>query len=415
MYLTQLSLTNFRNYARLDRDMPRGPVLMVGGNAQGKTSLLEAVYFLATFVSFHATHERQLINLSAGREPLAVARIQAAFCRPEEGDIRGSLQVHRLEARIIQEENVNNGGPRVRKEVLLDGVKRKSSEVIGEFNAVLFLPQMLRVVEGSPEERRRYLNLALAQAVPYYAPALAVYSQVLSQRNALLKQLSERRSDPFNSAAQLSYWDEQLVRAGAQIMHARIHGVQELERQAARIHRDLTHSQEILRLVYQPSFEPLPARPGQYLLPLSTSVNRTGLSIEKIQQAFVECLARARVDEIARGVTTIGPHRDEVRFLGNGIDLGIYGSRGQARTAMLALKLAEVAWMKEKTGQWPVLLLDEVLAELDPTRRADLLTRLMVSEQTFLTTTDLDLFSTEFIRSATIWNIKEGQITEGKP
>jgi DNA replication and repair protein RecF len=113
MYLTHFSLTNFRNYARLDRDMPRGPVLIVGGNAQGKTSLLEAVYFLATFVSFHATHDRQLINLSAGREPLSVARIQATFCRPDEGDERGSPSARRLEARIIQEENGNNGGPRV--------------------------------------------------------------------------------------------------------------------------------------------------------------------------------------------------------------------------------------------------------------------------------------------------------------
>jgi DNA replication and repair protein RecF len=259
------------------------------------------------------------------------------------------------------------------------------------------------------------LNLAIVQVVPNYAPALAVYSQVLSQRNALLKQLSERQSDPLSSNAQLRYWDEQLVGVGAQIMHARIHALQELERRAAQTHRELTDSQEILRLVYQPSFEPLPARSGQYVLPLSTAVDRTGLSIEKIQQAFVEGLARIRGDEIARGVTTIGPHRDEVRFLGNGIDLGIYGSRGQARTAMLALKLAEMDWMKEKTGQWPVLLLDEVLAELDPTRRTDLLARLMECEQTFLTTTDLDLFSADFIDRATIWNVKEGQIIEAKP
>ena len=414
MYLTHLSLTNFRNYARLDRDMPRGPLLLVAGNAQGKTSLLEAVYFLATFVSFHATNDRQLINLPASAESLAVARIQAAFQYQQEDESKANSSTHRLEARIIQEENGGNGGLRVRKEILLDGVKRKSSEVIGKFNAVMFLPQMLRIVEGSPEERRRYINLALAQAIPYYAPTLSTYSQVLSQRNALLKQLSERRNDPHSAAAQLGFWDEQLAIAGAHLIYSRIHAIQELERLAAQIHRELTRNQEVMRLVYQPSFEPLPTRPGQYLLPLSTSVDRGGLSIEKIQVSFQDCLFRMRGEEITRGVTTIGPHRDELRFLGNGIDLGIFGSRGQARTAVLALKLAEVVWLKEKTGHWPVLLLDEVLAELDPIRRVDLLSRLLTSEQTLVTTTDLDQFSEEFLRTATIWNIQEGQISEGK-
>ena len=120
---------------------------------------------------------------------------------------------------------------------------------------------------------------------------------------------------------------------------------------------------------------------------------------------------RLRGEEIARGVTTIGPHRDELRFLSNGIDLGIYGSRGQARTAMLALKLAEVAWMQTKTGEWPVLLLDEVLAELDLPRRSDLLERLSQCEQALLTTTDLDLFSTGFVQQAKLWNVQGGRIT----
>ncbi|HEX7973124.1 MAG TPA: AAA family ATPase, partial [Anaerolineales bacterium] len=167
MHLTHLSLTNFRNFTRLDLDVPTGPVLLVGGNAQGKTSLLESIYFLATFVSFHATSDRQLINFLASREPLAVARIVADFNRSENGPLPSVS--HRMEVRIIQEANGFNGAPRLRKEVLLDGVKRKINEAVGEFNAVLFLPHMLRVVEGAPEERRRYLNLALAQVLPRYA------------------------------------------------------------------------------------------------------------------------------------------------------------------------------------------------------------------------------------------------------
>lgn len=138
------------------------------------------------------------------------------------------------------------------------------------------------------------------------------------------------------------------------------------------------------------------------------------MSLEKIHQGFLADLARLRSEEIARGVTTIGPHRDEMRFLGNGIDLGDFGSRGQARTAVLSMKLAEVAWMKGRTGRWPVLLLDEVLAELDPARRKDLLDRLASSEQALLTTTDLDLFHDEFVNRASLWQIQGGRLGEMK-
>lgn len=407
MHLTHLSLTNFRNYARLDLDVPTGPALLVGGNAQGKTSLLEAIYFLATFVSFHATSDRQLINFLASREPLAVARIVADFNRSENGPLPSIS--HHMEVRIIQETNGFNNALHLRKEVLLDGVKRKVNEAVGEFNAVLFLPHMLRVVEGSPEERRRYLNLALAQVLPRYAGAWSEYSRALTQRNALLKQLNERGGDP----QQLAFWDEQLAVSGALVIYARIHAVQELERIAARFHRELTRGQEVLRLDYQPAYDPLPQPTRQYALPLDAPVDRSNLALEKIQQGFMEALARMRNEEIARGITTIGPHRDELRFLGNGVDLGIYGSRGQARTAILSLKLAEVSWMKEKSGYWPVLLLDEVLAELDTERRADLLVRLLESEQALLTTTDLDLFPASFIQKSKIWQFQGGRLVNG--
>jgi DNA replication and repair protein RecF len=403
MRLTHLSLTNFRNFARLDIEVPHGPILLVGGNAQGKTSLLEAVYFTAAFTSFHATSDRQLINFLAAREPLAVARIVMDYCLENRPDKSG---VHRMEIRIIQEGNGGNGGSRVRKEILLDGVKKKVSEAIGSFNAVLFLPQMLRIVEGAPEERRRYLNLAMEQVIPNYADLLDAYQHALTQRNALLKLLSERGGD----TQQLNYWDEQLAISGAQIIYSRIHAILEIERFATSVHRELTRGQEVLRLVYQPAYDPFPQRPIQYALPIEAPINRSALGLEKIRNGLLDCLNQLRKDEIARGVTTTGPHRDELRFLGNGIDLGIFGSRGQARTAVLSLKLAEVAWMKEKTGFWPVLLLDEVLAELDTLRRQDLLTRLSQCEQALLTTTDLDLFSPDFVEAARLWHIQAGQL-----
>ncbi len=400
MYLKHLSLTNFRNFARLDLDVPRRAVLLVGSNAQGKTSLLEAIYFLATFTSFQTHTDRQLVNFHAMRETLAVARLVADYQRGQ--------RAHRIEVRVIVEA-VGALGQRARKEILLDGVKRASSEVIGHFNAVLFIPQMSQIIEGGPEDRRRYLNLALAQTIPSYAKTLSDYHATLTQRNALLKQLAERGGDQ----SQLEYWDKSLVNAGAQLILWRIQSIQEIERFAARTHLRLTRGKEVLRLAYDPAFDPLPRPNGQIALRLDTPLDRSTLELESIKRGFAEALKKLRYEEISRGVTTIGPHRDELRFLANGIDLGDYGSRGQIRTTILALKLAEVAWMKERTGEWPVILLDEVMAELDVERRADLLSALEETEQTLLTTTDLNLFAPEFAQNATLWRVDDGKVGMG--
>jgi DNA replication and repair protein RecF len=410
MRLTHLSLSNFRNFARLDLDVPSGPVVFVGSNAQGKTSLLEAVFYLAAFESFHATHDRQLVNFLSAREPLAVARIVAEFQRSEPD--AGRKKNHRMEVRLILEANSANGASRLRREVLVDGLPRKINEALANFNAVLFLPQMLQVVDGSPEDRRRYLNMALSQVYPQHAAALHEYNQVLSQRNALLKSLNERGTSARAAGGELAYWDERLCLYGAQVIHERIRAVLELESLATRQHHDLTRRQEVLRLDYRPAYDPLPQQPNQFILKLNTPADRSHISQEKIYQGFLKELESLRAEEIARGVTTTGPHRDELRFLYNGIDLGMYGSRGQVRTTMLSMKLAEVAWMKEKSGQWPVLLLDEVLAELDPDRRMDLLDRLAGSEQVLLTTTDLDLFSGSFLRLARLWRVDAGRVVE---
>lgn len=398
MYLTRLSLTNFRAFARLDMEVPRRTLLLVGDNAQGKTTILESIYYLATYTSFHAQNDRQLINFVASREPLVVGRLVAEY--------RSANRPHQMEVRLIQESAGTNGSTRMRKEILLDGVKRGVHEAMGAFTAVIFLPQMTRIIEGGPEERRRYLNLALSQTTPGYSQALSDYGQALSQRNALLKQLFERGGDP----EQLTYWDTLLTDRGALIIHARIAAIQELEQIAARIHHRLTHSEEILRLVYQPAYDPVPVPQGQFALPLQSPVNRAGYSQERIRQGFIEKLAEARREEIARGVTTLGPHRDEMRLLSNGIDLSDFGSRGQVRTALLALKLAEVTWIKNKTGEWPVLLLDEILAELDTQRRADLQTYLLEYEQTLLTTTDLSLFDPGFVQQGTVWQVEQGMV-----
>lgn len=401
MYLKHLSLTNFRSLTRLDAELPRRAVLLVGSNAQGKTSVLEAIYFLAAFTSFQTHADRQIVNFHEAKNPLAVTRLVADYQR-------GKTK-HRLEARLILEPTGING-QRLRREILLDGVKRHANDVIGHFNAVIFVPQMSQIIEGGPDERRRYLNLALAQAVPSYARVLGEYNHALTQRNALLKALNERSRD----ANQLQVWDEALVRLGAQIIMWRIQAVQEIERFASRIHHELTRGTEILRLAYQPAYDPLPKPELQLGLKLDTPIDRSALELDEIQKGFLVRLKTLQREEVARGVTTIGPHRDDLRFIINKADVSDYGSRGQLRTTLLALKLAEVEWMKERTGEWPVILLDEVMAELDVHRRADLLKYVNQEQQVLFTITDSNLFTPEFVEGADIWDVKDGVVQPRK-
>ena len=399
MHLTRLALTNFRIFSRLDLQFPKKIILLAGSNAQGKTTILEAVAYLANFSSFFAATDRQLLNFNLQPEPVLVGRIV--------GEYQRGLKSHTLEVRFIQEYNGNPNAPRFRKEILLDGIRKRMGEVYGQFNAVSFLPQMARIIEGSPSDRRQYLDDALSQAQPGYARHNADYTKALNQRNALLKILSERGGD----ARQLEVWDEMLARHGAEMMLARIQVLKELEDQAAPIHQQLTRGTEIFRLQYKPSYEPLPAPKGQLSLPVQTAVDRSQLSMEEIEAGFRKALHGAYREDISRGMTTLGPHRDEFRFIGNGIDLGDYGSRGQGRTALLSLKLAEVQWMRMRTGEWPVLLLDEIMAELDPERRSSLLAVLSQVEQALLTSTDPDMFPIEFTQNHEIWRVRDGLVS----
>jgi len=401
MYLKHLSLTNFRNFTRLDLDVPKQVVLLTGANAQGKTSVLEAIYFLAAFTSFQTHADRQIVNFNEAKSSLAVTRLVA--------DYQKARSKHRLEVRLILEPTGVNG-QRLRKEILLDNVKKSSNDAVGHFNAVVFVPQMSQIIEGAPDDRRRYMNLALAQSTPAYARVLSEYNQALTQRNALLKALSERGGN----SDQLEVWDDTLARLGSQLILWRIQAVQQIELLASRVHHELTHGSEILRLAYEPAYDPLPKPNGQMGLKIDTVIDRSSLELDEIQDGFRVRLGELRNEEIARGVTTIGPHRDDLRFLANNIDLGDYGSRGQIRTCLLALKLAEVNWMKERTGEWPVILLDEVMAELDLQRRADLLKYVGESEQVLFTTTDLKLFTPEFVEKAEVWNVEDGRIITGK-
>jgi DNA replication and repair protein RecF len=396
MHINRLSLTNFRNFARLEVEFPPGPTVLVGANAQGKTSLLEAIHYLTGAGASHASSDRQLINFLALKEAQPFARLV--------GEVNAHDRLHRLEVRLLLE---NNGTDRLSKEILINGLKKRQSDLAGHFNAVLFLPQDLEIIEGSPSRRRRFLDGTISQADPLYGSALSEYSKVLGQRNALLKSLYERTS----SNDQLDFWDEKLCTLGAEIIRGRILALSELERLAGPIHEKLTRSHETLRLDYAPSYDPLPQQDSQIELGLETAIDRTGFGAQSIFEGLHQALRDNRAEEIQRGMTLIGPHRDDFHFLANGLDLRQYGSRGQIRTAMLSAKLAEVDWIENKVGEPPVVLLDEVLAELDVTRRSDLLERLKLTHQTILTATDLSMFERDFVAGATRWKIHQGTLS----
>ncbi len=398
MHIEHLSLQNFRNYARLEVSLPKGAILLHGANAQGKTSLLEAIFYLATARSPYTTSDRQLINWNADNDVLSFARLTAEV-------VSSNQMMNRIEITLTQlVEGIN--GTRLAKEIRINGVSRRVMDLIGRVNVVMFLPQDLVLVEGPPAERRRYLNTTLCQTDAEYCSALALFEKVLGQRNALLKRIAEGDASPD----QLDYWNVQLTVAAGVIVSGRQRLLRELEVKARRIHDDLTGGVEGLELLYQPGFMATAQNSGQLSFDvLGLDLNRQ-LESDEIAAQYAERLAAMRQEEIGRGMTLSGPQRDELRLLVNGRDLGFYGSRGQARTAVMSLKLAEMEWMHETIGEWPVLLLDEVVAELDVDRRAYLLDRIAGVSQALLTTTEPDIFTESFLRDATRWHVHQGQI-----
>ncbi len=399
MQIDHLSLTNFRNYARLEFSLPAGcPILLYGDNAQGKTSALEAIYYLATSNSPYTTSDRQLIHWRTEGEPIPFARISAELSS------KGGA-FHQLDITLMLD--LTSGSPRFKKSVKLNNVEKRVMDVLGLLNVVLFLPQDLSLVEGSPNDRRRFMDTTLSQVDLDYYLALNEYEKILPQRNALLKRIADKRAH----AVELEYWDEQLASNGAIIIAGRQRFLRELEVKARDTHQALTGGRESLSIKYLPSILPTAANDNKQLSfdLLGLDLNRQ-LSPQEIKPQFLEQLLSRRREAIARGITVAGPHRDELRLFINERDCGLYGSRGQARTAVMALKFAELEWMRDQLGEYPLFLLDEVVAELDSKRRAFLLDRLDGVAQTLLTTTELDIFDADFLARAQVYQVANGQI-----
>lgn len=408
MRLRHLALSQFRCYRQLDLDLPAGPVVLVGRNAQGKTSLLEAIYALATSKAPQAVPDRQLIRWQAGQEEVwPFSRVQGLVERRD-----GDLSIEVLAA--WQAAETAGEAPRLVKRIRVNEVARRAMDLLGQFNVVLFSPEDLAIVAGAPAERRRYLDGLLCQVDPAYCRALARYNQVLGQRNQLLKLIRERRA----ASAELPFWDERLLQDGALILESRLRAVAGLERLAAGLHARVAEDGPPLGLVYRLSWQvgEEEAEPGAEALPGPAGSQGdggaavAGASAEALQAAFAAALEQSLPAQLARGLTLVGPHRDDLAFRVGEVDMRSYGSRGQQRSVALALRLAEARLMTERRGEDPVVLLDDVLSELDPGRRERLLGLLDGVEQSLLTTADLAVLPPAWLERATVLEVSAGRV-----
>ncbi len=357
MLLRRLQLRNHRNYGHLDLVPGPGINVFIGANGQGKTNLLEAVSMLALSSSPRAHREIELVGPVAPE-----SRIEAEV---EQGG-------NRLELAI----SLHVDGDRARRTIEVDGVRRRAYDLPGHFRVTLFWPDDLGLVKAGPDQRRRFLNQMLVQVEPGYARALAGLRRVLEQRNSLLKRMAAGEE----SADVLAAWDEELVRIGGEIARARAAAVLELQPDAARSHAEIAAG-ERLELRYQGPPEDL-----------------------------AEAVHNSLSEDLRRGTTSIGPHRDDLALLLNGQEARGFGSQGQQRTAVVSLKLAEASLVERRTGERPVLLLDDVLSELDGERRAALLRLVGGEGQVIITSVEAGPFPPELMSLARVWQVHQGRV-----
>lgn len=426
--LSRLVLTNFRNFQGLDLDLPPGVVVLFGANAQGKTTLLEAVYLLAIARSFRAENEREVVNFEAARQGQPalvggnlekngerVAVYVGYSCTPASALTSAqppdpaSFTASPGDQREIVEGNSAASEPTsgpasipasrpshslpysVRKEIRVNRVRRTAADLVGTVGAVLFNAEDIDLVQGPPAGRRRYLDILISQANPIYLKTLQRYLQVVRQRNRLLRLLREGRAEN----AELEFWDDRLVNEGSWLSNQRSGAIKLLGQFCADHHRDLGNPGEVLTLEHLPSVSAWPGKETP----------------EETQVRFREALAVRRQRELAAGSTMVGPHRDDFKLLVDGVDMGSFASRGQARTLALTLRLAEATYLSQVRQEEPIVLLDDVLSEMDADRRARVLEKIANYGQSLITTTDPEPVRRFFGDNATYMQVQGGEVS----
>ncbi len=363
MHIEKIHLRNYRNYETLTLDFSPKINVFIGENAQGKTNLLEAIYFMAVGKSFRTSKDGDLIEIE--KEGAYVKLLLS----------KNKDQQKRIEIGLDRSKN---------KKCKVNGVPLdRMSELLGTLNVVIFSPEDLQIIKQGPSQRRDFIDGDLSQITPKYHFLLNQYQKILKQRNQALKLKQYRKVD-------LEPWNMQLVQYGTEIIFYRREFIKGLSILTRLMHRKITREKENLKLIYQSS---VPLEKDQSPL--------------EIKSQFLKSLKEAEAEEINRGLTLIGPHRDDLEFEINGKDVKKYGSQGQQRTTVLSLKMAELELMKKETGEYPVLLLDDVMSELDENRQQDLLQSLK-NIQTFITSTSMD--SMEKIDEMNLYQVQGGKI-----
>ena len=357
MFIESVELLNFRNYGQLHIDFHEGTNVLYGDNAQGKTNILEAIYVCSTTKSHKGSKDKEIVRFGE-----------------DESHIKMMVRRDGIPYRIDMHLKKNKA-----KGVAVNGIPiKKASELFGIVNVIFFSPEDLNIIKNGPAERRRFIDLELCQLNKLYVYNLVQYNKVVVQRNKLLKELD------YNPALKetLEVWDYQLMQYGKELISMRTAFIKELNELIRDIHFHLSGEKEELLVQYEPNVT---------------------------EDTFEEALMKNQFQEIKQKMTLTGPHRDDLNFIVNGTDIRKYGSQGQQRTAALSLKLAEIELVKKTVKDYPILLLDDVLSELDSKRQEHLLSEIN-HIQTLITCTGLDEFVNSKFQMDKIFKIVEGTV-----
>ncbi len=374
MFIKTLKLKNFRNYCDLDLDFNSKKILIIGKNAQGKTNLLEAVYYLSALDSIRAKSDSELIKWGED------------FCNI-------TANIKKFDIDIDLEVNIN---PPNRKKLKVNGLnKNKSSEFISNISAVCFTVNDLLLLRGAPEDRRKWLDNAISQIFPAYIERLNKYNKIKTQKNNYLKNL---KGNINADTSMLDIWNEQLAITGSNLIFIRLNFLYELQKIAVDKHKQISNSED-LSVYYNSS-----------IIGDINCKEKFLYNNEYILENFKQRLEEKKPEEIIRAQSVIGAHRDDVSFYINNNDAKKYASQGQQRTVVLALKLAELELIKEKINTNAILLLDDVLAELDDLRQNFLLDAIGSETQTIITSVDTLHFKDEYLKDVEIFEIRDNEV-----
>jgi DNA replication and repair protein RecF len=361
--LSRLSVAGLRSYADLEAEFGPGPQLIVGPNAAGKTTLLEAVVLLAWGRSHRTSTDGELVRWGS-----ELARVEGLAGRET------------IEVALVRP----GAGANARKRIRVNGVARRAAGLVGLLRTVVFAPEEMLLVVGSPGLRRAAIDQLAIQRSPTYAAHLATYGRTLQQRNSLLRAIREEQA----AREELRFWDESFLESGTAVVEERLRLLRDLAEPLARAHAEIAPDEAAATRLEVGYVTNAPALPG-----------------ESSRDALERRLRETAEKEVWNGTTLIGPHRDDVAFSLDGRDMSGFASRGQQRTAILAFKLAELDLLTAQDGRSPLLLLDDVFSELDPERRAHLVRRIAELPQAFVTTTTLDDLDAGLVRAAAGWTV----------